>query len=76
MWDDGNEMTYLNWPALSTDSSPAVNIRSDMSRVIYGNAEQYSNPRELQTVILVAWASTSQDKLIGYASGMQVVCLN
>jgi transposase len=66
-----NNVSSVNWSALSPDLNPVENIWSDMSRMIYDNGKQYSSLQKLQTAILVSWASIPDERLISYVKGMQ-----
>lgn len=71
LWLESNRIYNMSWPALSPDLNLVENIWSDMSKVIYGHGKQCNSLQELNTAILIAWASMPDVKLSNYINGMQ-----
>lgn len=58
-WFMQNNITLLDWPALSPDLNPMENIWGILSRKIYENGKQYTCVNDLKTAIDKAWYEIS-----------------
>jgi len=73
-WFSDQNMTRLQWPALSPDLNPIENLWAIMARRVYAHGRQFSTREGRMRVILKAWDEIPQETLDALVESMPKRC--
>jgi hypothetical protein len=68
-------LTLLDWPALSPDLNPIENVWGYLVQQVYRGGKQYHTTQELKTAILAHWEGLSRNYLNTLIKSMKKRCL-